>query len=125
MLIDAHQHNVPVILKELMLPEGFNPVPPSFAIRDDTTELFVLLLTSCMTEMYLQFINNWAVINVMYVRSLLELIEYYQLPPITVLSQHSAYNAESPRQLETLQLCRQDSICTKKGLAHMTLITTQ
>ncbi|VDP73073.1 unnamed protein product [Schistosoma mattheei] len=34
------QQGVPVVLRELVLPDGFDPVPPSFTTKDVTTELF-------------------------------------------------------------------------------------
>ncbi|VDP24942.1 unnamed protein product [Schistosoma mattheei] len=33
-LLDTHQQGVPVILSELVLHDGFNPVSPSFTVRD-------------------------------------------------------------------------------------------
>ncbi|VDO23048.1 unnamed protein product [Schistosoma margrebowiei] len=50
-LLGTHQQGVPVILRELMLPDGFDPVLPSFTVRDVTTELSGLRPTSCRTEM--------------------------------------------------------------------------
>ncbi|VDP58827.1 unnamed protein product [Schistosoma mattheei] len=38
-LLGTHQHGVPVILRELMLPDGFNFVSPRFIVRDVATEL--------------------------------------------------------------------------------------
>uniref|UniRef100_A0A183JE93 Serine protease n=1 Tax=Schistosoma curassoni TaxID=6186 RepID=A0A183JE93_9TREM len=38
-LLGTRQQGVPVILRELVLPDGFNPVSPSFTVRDVTTEL--------------------------------------------------------------------------------------
>ncbi|VDO59674.1 unnamed protein product [Schistosoma curassoni] len=38
-LLDTRQQSVPVILRELMLPGGFDPVSPSFTVRDVTSEL--------------------------------------------------------------------------------------
>ncbi|VDP32997.1 unnamed protein product [Schistosoma margrebowiei] len=37
-LIDTRQQGVPVILRELVLPGGFDPVSPSFIVRDITTK---------------------------------------------------------------------------------------
>ncbi|VDO94301.1 unnamed protein product, partial [Schistosoma mattheei] len=37
-LLGTRQHDVPVILKELML-DGFDLMSPSFIVRDFTTEL--------------------------------------------------------------------------------------
>ncbi|VDP47422.1 unnamed protein product [Schistosoma mattheei] len=51
MLLGTRQQGVPVILWELMLPDGFNPVSPSFTVRDVTAELSEPRLTSCRTEM--------------------------------------------------------------------------
>ncbi|VDP82848.1 unnamed protein product [Schistosoma mattheei] len=39
-------------MRALMHPDGFDHVSPSFTVRDVTSELFVLLLTFCMAEMY-------------------------------------------------------------------------
>ncbi|VDP40376.1 unnamed protein product [Schistosoma margrebowiei] len=39
-LLGTRQQCVPVILMELVLPDGFDPVSPSFTVRDVTTELF-------------------------------------------------------------------------------------
>ncbi|VDO70416.1 unnamed protein product [Schistosoma margrebowiei] len=39
MLLDTRQQSVPVILRELVLTDGFVPVPPSVTVRDVTTEL--------------------------------------------------------------------------------------
>ncbi|VDP24745.1 unnamed protein product [Schistosoma mattheei] len=38
-LLGTHQQGVPVILRELVLPGGSNPVSPSFTVRGVTTEL--------------------------------------------------------------------------------------
>ncbi|VDP33169.1 unnamed protein product [Schistosoma curassoni] len=38
-LLDTRQQGVPVILRELVLPDGFDPVSVSFTVRDVTTEL--------------------------------------------------------------------------------------
>ncbi|VDP23818.1 unnamed protein product [Schistosoma margrebowiei] len=38
MLLGTRQQGVPVILRELVLPGGFNIVSPSFTVRDVTTE---------------------------------------------------------------------------------------
>ncbi|VDP69487.1 unnamed protein product [Schistosoma mattheei] len=38
-------------MRELVLPDGFDPVSPIFTVRDDTTELSGSRLTSCRTEM--------------------------------------------------------------------------
>ncbi|VDP17222.1 unnamed protein product [Schistosoma margrebowiei] len=45
------QQGVPVILRELVLPDGFDLVSPSFTFRDVTNELSRSRLTSCKTEM--------------------------------------------------------------------------
>ncbi|VDP32832.1 unnamed protein product [Schistosoma margrebowiei] len=50
-LLGARQQGVPVILRKLMLPVGFNPVSPSFTVRDVTTELSGPQSTSCRIEM--------------------------------------------------------------------------
>ncbi|VDO91148.1 unnamed protein product [Schistosoma mattheei] len=51
-LLGTRQQGVPVIMRELVLPGGFDLVSPSFTVRDVTTELSGPLLTSCRTEMY-------------------------------------------------------------------------
>ncbi|VDP23580.1 unnamed protein product [Schistosoma margrebowiei] len=38
-LLGTRQQGVPVILRELVLPGGFNLVSPSFTVRDVTIEL--------------------------------------------------------------------------------------
>ncbi|VDP56087.1 unnamed protein product [Schistosoma mattheei] len=51
LLLDTCQQDVPVILRELVLPDGFYHLSPSFTVRDVTTELSGLRPTSCRTEM--------------------------------------------------------------------------
>ncbi|VDP29944.1 unnamed protein product [Schistosoma margrebowiei] len=36
-LLGTRQHGVPVILRELVFPDGFDPVSPSFTVRGVTT----------------------------------------------------------------------------------------
>ncbi|VDO70053.1 unnamed protein product [Schistosoma mattheei] len=50
-LVGTRQQGVPVILRELVLPDGFNPVSHNFTVRDVTTELSGQRPTSCRTEM--------------------------------------------------------------------------
>ncbi|VDP61604.1 unnamed protein product [Schistosoma curassoni] len=50
-LLGTRQQGVPVTLRELVLLGGFDPVSPSFTVRDVTTELSRPQLTSCRTEM--------------------------------------------------------------------------
>ncbi|VDP59569.1 unnamed protein product [Schistosoma mattheei] len=50
-LFGTCQQGVPVILRELVLPDGFDFVSPSFTVRDVITELSEPQLTSCRTEM--------------------------------------------------------------------------
>ncbi|VDP67820.1 unnamed protein product [Schistosoma mattheei] len=38
-LLGTRQRGVPVILRELVLPDGFDPVLPNSTVRDVTTEL--------------------------------------------------------------------------------------
>ncbi|VDO49320.1 unnamed protein product [Schistosoma margrebowiei] len=38
-LLDTRQQSVPIILREPVLPDGFDSVSPSFTVRDVTTEL--------------------------------------------------------------------------------------
>ncbi|VDP56080.1 unnamed protein product [Schistosoma mattheei] len=65
-LLDTRQQGVPVILRELVLPGGFDLVSTSFTVRDVTTELSEPRQTSCRTgwrsincEMYLVLINGF------------------------------------------------------------------
>ncbi|VDO83570.1 unnamed protein product [Schistosoma curassoni] len=46
-LLGTRQQGVPVILREVILPDGFDPMSLSFTIRDVTTELSGPRLTSC------------------------------------------------------------------------------
>ncbi|VDP45954.1 unnamed protein product [Schistosoma mattheei] len=39
MLFGTRQQGVPVILRELVLPDGSDPMSPSFTVRHATTEL--------------------------------------------------------------------------------------
>ncbi|VDP21934.1 unnamed protein product [Schistosoma margrebowiei] len=39
LILDTRQQGVLIILRELMLPDGLDPVSPSFTVRDVTTEL--------------------------------------------------------------------------------------
>ncbi|VDP39330.1 unnamed protein product [Schistosoma curassoni] len=50
-LLGTRQQGVPVILRELVLPDGFYPVSPSFTVRDVTTGISEPRPTSCRTEM--------------------------------------------------------------------------
>ncbi|VDP76026.1 unnamed protein product [Schistosoma mattheei] len=50
-LLGTRQQVVPVILRELVLPDGFDPVSPSFTVRDVTIGLSGQRSTSCRTEM--------------------------------------------------------------------------
>ncbi|VDO54596.1 unnamed protein product [Schistosoma margrebowiei] len=50
MLLGTRQQDVPVILRKLMLLDGFDPVSPSFTVRDVTTGLCRKRLTSCKTD---------------------------------------------------------------------------
>ncbi|VDP10833.1 unnamed protein product [Schistosoma margrebowiei] len=50
-LLGTRQQCVPVILRELVLFDGFDPVSTRFTVRDITTELSVLRPTSCGAEM--------------------------------------------------------------------------
>ncbi|VDP38525.1 unnamed protein product [Schistosoma margrebowiei] len=63
-LLGTRQQGVPVILRELVLPDGFDLVSPSFTVRDVATELSGPRLTSCRTEMYLQLIDHWVVVMI-------------------------------------------------------------
>ncbi|VDP77077.1 unnamed protein product [Schistosoma mattheei] len=45
-LLGTRQQGVPVILRELVLPDGSNPMSSSFIIRDVTTRLSGKRLTS-------------------------------------------------------------------------------
>ncbi|VDP19433.1 unnamed protein product [Schistosoma margrebowiei] len=50
-LLGTRQQGVPVILRELVHSGTFDPVSPSFTIRDVTTERSGPRLTYCRTEM--------------------------------------------------------------------------
>ncbi|VDP40215.1 unnamed protein product [Schistosoma curassoni] len=50
-LLGTGQQGVPVILRDLVLHGGFDPVSPSFTVRNVTTELSGPRLTSCRAEM--------------------------------------------------------------------------
>ncbi|VDP43639.1 unnamed protein product [Schistosoma margrebowiei] len=50
-LLDTRQQGVLAILRELVLPYGFDPKSPSSTIRDVTTGLSGPRPTSCRTEM--------------------------------------------------------------------------
>ncbi|VDP24425.1 unnamed protein product [Schistosoma mattheei] len=45
MPLGPHQQGVPVIMRELMFPDGFTLVSPSFTVRDVTIELAGLRLS--------------------------------------------------------------------------------
>ncbi|VDO79800.1 unnamed protein product [Schistosoma margrebowiei] len=49
-LLGTCQQGVPVILRELVLAGGSNPVSPTFTVRDVTTEISGPRLTSYRTE---------------------------------------------------------------------------
>ncbi|VDO99618.1 unnamed protein product [Schistosoma margrebowiei] len=50
-LLGTRQQGVPVMLRGLMLPDRFDPVSPSFTVRDVTTELSGSRPTFCRTDM--------------------------------------------------------------------------
>ncbi|VDP56772.1 unnamed protein product [Schistosoma curassoni] len=50
-LLGTRQQVVPVILRKLVLTDGFDPVSPSFTVRDVITELAAPRLTCCRIEM--------------------------------------------------------------------------
>ncbi|VDP22722.1 unnamed protein product [Schistosoma margrebowiei] len=50
-LLGTLQQGLPVILRELVLPDGFDLVSPSFTVTDVTSELSGRRPTSCRTEM--------------------------------------------------------------------------
>ncbi|VDP16325.1 unnamed protein product [Schistosoma margrebowiei] len=50
-LLDTRQQGVPVILRDLVLPGGFDPMSLSFTFREVTTELSEPRPTSFRTEM--------------------------------------------------------------------------
>ncbi|VDP34601.1 unnamed protein product [Schistosoma margrebowiei] len=50
-LLGNRQQSVPVILRGLVLPDGFDLVSPSFTVRDVTTELSETRPTFYRTEM--------------------------------------------------------------------------
>ncbi|VDP03476.1 unnamed protein product [Schistosoma curassoni] len=50
-LLGTRQQGVPVISRELVLPDGFDLASPSFTATDVTTELSEPRSTSCRTQM--------------------------------------------------------------------------
>ncbi|VDP29281.1 unnamed protein product [Schistosoma mattheei] len=50
-LFGTRRQSVHIILRELVVPDGFDPVSPSFTVRDVTTRLFRPRPTSCRTDM--------------------------------------------------------------------------
>ncbi|VDP43979.1 unnamed protein product [Schistosoma curassoni] len=56
--LGTRQQDVPVILRELILPDGFDPMSPSFTVRNVNTGLSGLRLISYRTEMYSQLIDQ-------------------------------------------------------------------
>ncbi|VDP63844.1 unnamed protein product [Schistosoma curassoni] len=50
-LLGTRQQGIRVILREMILPGGFDLVSPSFTVRDVTSELSGPRPTSCRTEM--------------------------------------------------------------------------
>ncbi|VDP42728.1 unnamed protein product [Schistosoma curassoni] len=50
-LFGTRQEGVRVILRRMILPGGFDPVSPSFTVRDVTSELSGPRPTSCRIEM--------------------------------------------------------------------------
>ncbi|VDP51486.1 unnamed protein product [Schistosoma margrebowiei] len=62
MLLGTRQQGVPVILRELVLPGGFNIVSPSFTFRKFTTELsesHQILLTNYIFHASIIFILHF------------------------------------------------------------------
>ncbi|VDP33147.1 unnamed protein product [Schistosoma curassoni] len=57
-LFGTRQQGVPVVMRELMLPDEFGPMSPSFTVRDVFTELFGPRLTCPRAETYLQLIGH-------------------------------------------------------------------
>ncbi|VDP59226.1 unnamed protein product [Schistosoma curassoni] len=57
-MFGAHQQDVPVILRGLMLPDGFDAVSSGFTSRDFTTGLSGPRLTSCRIEIYSQLTDH-------------------------------------------------------------------
>ncbi|VDP47158.1 unnamed protein product [Schistosoma curassoni] len=84
-LFGTRQQGVPVILTELVLPDGFDSVSPNFTVRDVTIRLSWPRPTSCRTEMYSHLVDHWVVVTVMYIRSFLVQIECYP-PSLNVIT---------------------------------------
>ncbi|VDP24863.1 unnamed protein product [Schistosoma margrebowiei] len=57
-LLGIRQQGEPVILRELVIADGFDPISTSFTVRYVTTRLFDLRPTSCKTEMYSRVIDH-------------------------------------------------------------------
>ncbi|VDP38405.1 unnamed protein product [Schistosoma curassoni] len=62
-LFGTRQQGEPVISRGLVLPDGFDPVSPSFTVRDVTTGLSGPRSTFCRTEMNSQLIDPHPIIN--------------------------------------------------------------
>ncbi|VDO66436.1 unnamed protein product [Schistosoma margrebowiei] len=57
-LFGTRQQGVPVVMRELMLPDEFGPMSPSFTVRDVFTEIFEPEITCSGAETYLQLIGH-------------------------------------------------------------------
>ncbi|VDP56649.1 unnamed protein product [Schistosoma curassoni] len=57
-LSGTRQRDVPIILREPVLSDGFDPVSLSFTVREVTTELSGPRPTSYRSEMYSQLIDH-------------------------------------------------------------------
>ncbi|VDP37123.1 unnamed protein product [Schistosoma curassoni] len=57
-LFGTHLKGAPLILRELMLPDGFEPMSPNFTVRDVTNEFSGPRLTSCRTDIYIHTVQS-------------------------------------------------------------------
>lgn len=84
-LLCTHQQGVPLILRGLMLPDGFDSISSRFTVRNITTELSASQMTSSRTEIYSWLIDHWLINNVMYIifnyLKLKNIYKPFELPP--------------------------------------------
>ncbi|VDP45998.1 unnamed protein product [Schistosoma margrebowiei] len=57
-LFGTRQQGVPIILRELVLPDRFDPASSSFTARNVINGISGLQLTSCRSKMYSQLIDH-------------------------------------------------------------------
>ena len=74
-LFGFRQQGVPVILRELMLPDGFDPFVTQIYSESCYHWTIRAATDICRTEMYLQVTDYWVMISIICIRSLLVQIE--------------------------------------------------